>query len=671
MKRIAKITGISITLLILQLQVKSQGFMHAEGKYIVDKDGAPFISRSMGIGGWMLQEGYHMKTAGLADTQHEIEEKLVELTSDEFKDIFYESWLTNHFTKRDIDSLKAWGFNSIRPALHYKWFTPPVEEEPVQGEITWCQKGFELLDSLIKWCTEKEMYLFLDLHAAPGSQGYNASISDYDPEKPSLWESEYNKRKTAMLWKKIAERCKHEPWVGGYDLINETNWTFEGNFDEENGKNGCSDSKNTPLRNLLEEITDSIRIVDKNHMIIIEGNCWANNFAGLTPPWDENLVYSFHKYWNPNTTNAIQEFLDLRETFNVPIWLGETGENSNTWFTNCIQLMESHQIGWSWWTLKQLNDIDDPFIIPSNTGYEKVLKYWGDEGNKPTTKEVEEAFLQLAEDSKTENCIVHKDVIDAMFRQTKTDDTKPFKTHNLPGVIYATDYDMGKVNHAWYDVDYTNTDFNTTTNQGGLYRNDGVDIERCEDETTNGFNVGWIESGEWLQYTFDVRNSGNYHISVRAASKSGEGQVSLEFNDNWTEEITFVPATGGWQQWVTIDAGTAYLQKGRNTLVIKAEAGGFNLNYIQAWQTTNIHEEKKTTQLKLIQNGSQIKVRLPEEFDISLQAEVYDISGRAYNLPFSREGKYLVFSSETLGKGIYYLRVQSDFLGTAKFYNSN
>mgnify|MGYP006289927645 FL=1 len=474
----------------LPKSLKAQGFMHAEGKKIVDQKGAPFIIRSMGIGSWMLMEGYHMKTSGIADTQNEFEEKLTKLTSKSFKDTFYRSWLSNHFNEKDLIALKELGFNSIRPAVHYKWFTPPIEQEPDTEKITWRKKGFNLLDSLIEWCSTNEMYLFLDLHGAPGGQGYNASINDYDPNKPSLWESEHNKRKTAALWKKIAQRCVQEPWIGGYDLINETNWTFEGNFEQQNGKNGCHDQNNLPLRNLLEEITDSIRKVDKNHMIIIEGNCWANNFKGLTPPWDSNMVYSFHKYWNPNTVEAIKPYLNMRDKYNIPLWLGETGENSNTWFTQCIQLMESNQIGWSWWTHKQLNDIDDPYIIPTNNGYEKVLAYWKGEGDKPTARETQKAFLKLAEDAKIKNCIFHKDVIDAMFRQTKTSQTIPFKNHFFPGIVYCSDYDMGKIHHAYYDTDYTNTDFNTTTNHGGEYRNDGVDIEKCHDLPSNGFNLG-------------------------------------------------------------------------------------------------------------------------------------------------------------------------------------
>jgi endoglucanase len=77
--------------------------------------------------------------------------------------------------------MKAWGFNSVRPAMHYKWFTLPIEEEPVAGENTWLDKGFQLMDSLVVWASDNEMYVIFDMHGAPGGQGANKEISDYDP----------------------------------------------------------------------------------------------------------------------------------------------------------------------------------------------------------------------------------------------------------------------------------------------------------------------------------------------------------------------------------------------------------------------------------------------------------------------------------------------------------
>ena len=63
---------------------------------------------------------------------------------------------------------------------------------------------------------------------------------------------------------------------------------------------------------------------------------------------------------------SIAHILNIRDTYKVPVWLGETGENSNTWFTQAIALFEKHNIGWAWWPLKKLG-FNNPLQIKSNT----------------------------------------------------------------------------------------------------------------------------------------------------------------------------------------------------------------------------------------------------------------------------------------------------------------
>ena len=200
----------------------SQG-LTTEGKKIVDAEGNEVILRGMSLGSWMLIEGYMMQSSNVADTQHEFRNRLIDLMGEEKTDEFFDAWLDNHVTKADIDSLAIWGFNSVRLPMHYNLFTLPIEDEPVEGENTWLEKGFVMVDSLLDWCEVNNIYLILDLHAAPGGQGYNAAICDYDPSKPSLWQSQENKDKTVALWAKLAERYKDEKWIDEYDLINEVN----------------------------------------------------------------------------------------------------------------------------------------------------------------------------------------------------------------------------------------------------------------------------------------------------------------------------------------------------------------------------------------------------------------------------------------------------------------
>jgi endoglucanase len=382
------------------LYLNGQGFLKAKGKEIVNGNGENVLLRGIGLGGWMLQEPYMLQLSEVAGTQTEIRSKIAELIGKENCDVFYNDYLNNMITERDIDSLKAWGFNSIRLPMHYNLFTLPVDKEPIAGQNTWLQKGFDLTDNLLSWCKKNKIYLILDLHAAPGGQGNDRPIADVDTLKPNLWQSEANMQKTIALWRKLAERYSSEEWIGGYDLINETNYKMEGN---------------EPLKKLFMSITSEIRKVDRNHIIFIEGNQFANDYTGLTPPWDDNMAYSFHKYWNPTTLETIQKYIDLRNKFNVPIWMGESGENTNEWFKSAVKLFESNNIGWSWWTIKKIGSESSLMTIAEPEGYQKIISYWKGKGPKPTAEEARTTFMELAENVKIEKCKINYDVLRALF----------------------------------------------------------------------------------------------------------------------------------------------------------------------------------------------------------------------------------------------------------------
>jgi Endoglucanase len=378
----------------------SQGFLKADGKQIVNEKGENVLLRGIGLGGWMLQEPYMFQLSEVAGTQTEIKSKISELIGQKNCDEFYTLFMNNMISEKDIDALKKWGFNSIRLPMHYNLFTLPVDKEPVKDQNSWVETGFKLTDNLLSWCRKNKIYLILDLHTTPGGQGNDRPIADIDTLKPRLWESEANQKKTIALWKKLAERYKDEEWIGGYDLINETNYKLDGN---------------EPLKKLFSEITQEIRIVDKKHIIFIEGNQFANDYTGLTPPWDNNMAYSFHKYWNPTTVETIQKYLDLREKYNVPLWMGESGENNNEWFKAAVNLFESNNIGWSWWTIKKIDSESSLMTISKPAGYQKIIDYWAGKGPKPSVQEARATFMELAENVKYENCKINNDVLEALF----------------------------------------------------------------------------------------------------------------------------------------------------------------------------------------------------------------------------------------------------------------
>ncbi|WP_207492480.1 cellulase family glycosylhydrolase [Aridibaculum aurantiacum] len=577
-----------ITATVIAVQLNGQS-LRVKDTAIVNASGQPVVLRGMGLGGWMLQEPYMLQLGGIAANQQQIRNRIEAVAGETATKTFYNAWLQNHCTKADIDSMAAWGFNSVRLPMHYNLYTLPVEEEPVAGENTWLEQGFQMTDSLLAWCKANRMYLILDLHAAPGGQGNDIAISDRDTLKPSLWQSDLNKQKTVALWKKLAARYAHEEWIGGYDLINEPNWGFENATD----KNGCAEQTNAPLRELYLDITKAIRAVDKNHIIFIEGNCWGNNYKGILPLWDDQTVVSFHKYWNYTTDESIKDFLDIRKQYNVPVWMGETGENSNTWFTNAVALFERHNIGWNMWPLKKFG-MNNPVQVMPNKGYQEIIDYWRSKGSKPTKEEATAALEQLAEDIKIRNNKINKDVIDAMLRQVRTKENSPFKSHVLNGslVVYATDFDLGRNGFAYSDKDtgnyWVSTNERTSWNHGGLYRNDGVDITTCSDTLTNGYCVSWIEDGEWMQYTLKNVHAGVYTLQVRAAAKNKAGQMQILVNGLAAGSIAITGKTG----WHTSSISNINLPKGTIQLRLLATQGGYDLNYIKLIRNRNSAKAK-------------------------------------------------------------------------------
>lgn len=556
----------------------SQGFLKRDGKRIVNAQGREVLLRGMGLGGWMLQEPYMLQLSGAASRQGDIRRKIQAAIGAERTAAFYDAWLANHCTKGDIDSLKAWGFNSVRLPMHYNLFTPPVEEEPVAGSNSWIEKGFVLTDSLLSWCRQNGLYLILDLHAAPGGQGKDAAISDYDNQKPSLWESRANQEKTIALWKRLAERYARDPWIGGYDLINETNWGFTDTAD----KNGCNEKLNVPLRQLLVEITEAIRSVDKNHIIFIEANCWANNYSGIFPLWDDNMVVSFHKYWNYNDQQSLQNMLKIREEQGVPLWMGESGENSNLWFRDAISLLERNNIGWAWWPLKKLG-VNNPLQVKLDSMYLQLVRYWRGEGTQPDAENAFAGLMQHARNTHVRHTIFHKDVVDAMIRQVRSDETIPFTRHTIQPntLVFATDYDLGRNGFAYFDKDtatyWVSSGTRTEWNRGRVYRNDGVDIERITDTRSNGFGVTATEAGEWLKYTIEVPQAGTYDIVLRTRARDSSGSLGLSINQQYGRGAVVMQSTG----WQNTTVRNVSLNRGTNMIRVVIDKGGFDLNYLR------------------------------------------------------------------------------------------
>jgi aryl-phospho-beta-D-glucosidase BglC (GH1 family) len=167
-----------------------------------------------------------------------------------------------------------------------------------------------------------------------------------------------------QVWRRIAQRYRGEPAVLGYELLNEPIGTF-------------LDWKkyNASLEPLYKRATAAIREVDPDHVIILGGAQWNTEFSVFGPPFAPNLVYAFHKYWSEVTEASLKPFLDFRAKHDVPIWLGESGENDDQWIASMVRLAESNGIGWAFWPYKKMDATSSVVSFARPAGWDRVVVF--------------------------------------------------------------------------------------------------------------------------------------------------------------------------------------------------------------------------------------------------------------------------------------------------------
>jgi hypothetical protein len=166
----------------------------------------------------------------------------------------------------------------------------------------------------------------------------------------------------------------------------------------------------------------------------------------------------------------------------------------------------------------------------------------------------------------------------------------------IPGKVEAEEYDIG-CNDAYHDSD--------AINSGGQFREDGADIEPCSE---GGFNIGWINAGEWTEYTLRIETAGTFSIMARVASEQNRGSFVVSLNGNEWNSDTFrvsLSHSSGWQNWQNIVVNGLELAEGEHTMRITMTSDGFNLNHLEFLEG-EVYAPKQPTNLTAVTSGSSI-----------------------------------------------------------------
>jgi len=377
-------------------------FVTTRGREFVGADGKPIYLKGINLGNWLLPEGYMFKFKS-ASSPRLIGVVLNQLIGEDASRRFWKTYRDNYVTAEDIRFIKRAGFNSVRVPFNYRLLVAEGDPRRLEGP------GYELLDRVVGWCKREGLLVVLDMHAAPGGQ--TGDNIDDSFGYPFLYESAESQDLTVRIWQKLAARYADEPAVLGYDLLNEPVAHY---FD--------AARFNPKLEPLYRRVVSGIRAVDRNHVIFLGGAQWDTNFKVFGPPFDPRLAYTFHKYWMEVKQEAVQEYVDFSAKYDVPVWMGESGENTDEWIASFRQLLERNRVGWCFWPYKKLDatscvaNVNKPadwdavvaFADHPRTTFEDVRK------NRPPRDKVERALAAYLESVKFGNCKINEGYLKAL-----------------------------------------------------------------------------------------------------------------------------------------------------------------------------------------------------------------------------------------------------------------
>ena len=389
-----------------KIPAKQEKFITISGQDLISPDGKKFFIQGINLGNWLNPEGY-MFGFSKANSARLIDDAFKEMVSPDFTNHFWKLFKDNYITKKDIQYIKSTGMNTIRLPFHYKLFT----DEDYMG-LTANQDGFARIDSVVNWCRDAGLYVILDMHDAPGGQTGDNIDDSYG--YPWLMVSEKSQDLFVDIWKRIAERYRNEPVILGYDLLNEPIATY---FKDD------YDVLNPQLEVLYKKAVAAIRESDKNHIVLLGGAQWDSNFKVFTDSkFDDKLMYTCHRYWCDTLQANIQDFVDFRDSVNLPMYMGETGENTDQWIGAWTRLMNRNNIGWTYWPYKKMLrsscmrtiappenwDLIVEFTQAPRSSYSEIRKA------RPNQELAKKAMLQLIENMKFENTQTNDGYIKAM-----------------------------------------------------------------------------------------------------------------------------------------------------------------------------------------------------------------------------------------------------------------
>lgn len=351
-----------------------EAFLKVIGNHIQNQSGQVVTLHGVGLGGWMNMENF---ITGFPANENAFRQVVYRALGEDKADFLFDRYLEYFFTEEDGRFIHSLGLNLVRLPFNYRHFEDDMNPAVIR------EAGLKHLDRVIKICADHEIYTILDLHAAAGYQNQDWH-SDNPSQQAFFWQHKHFQDRAVWLWEIIAERYKDNPWVAGYDPLNEP-----------------SDPSGVLLDSFYQRVVAAIRAIDPDHIIFLEGNCYSRDFSMFGPPLP-NVVYTTHDYAAPGFIHGGSypgftrgEYFDkaiLRNKLiktcqymlenQTPIWVGEfgpvyTGIPENDAMRYKVledQLSFYEELGASWclWTYKDLGLQGLVSLVPDSKWIQKI-----------------------------------------------------------------------------------------------------------------------------------------------------------------------------------------------------------------------------------------------------------------------------------------------------------
>lgn len=239
------------------------------GSDFIDGDGNAIRLRGPNIGGWLLMENF---ITGFAGNESLMRAEVRKAIGDDAADHFFERLLTAFFNEADARFLGENGFNSIRVNINYRHLESDAKPFHV------IEEGFRHLDRAIEQAGAHGIYTMIDLHALPGFQN-----QDWHGDNPThvdfFWDHPHFQDRVIHLWEAIADRYRNNPWVSGYNVMNEP-----------------ADPQGARVMPFYRRAVKAIQAVDPDHLIFLDGNTYTTDHSIFDPEPLPGVVYALHDY---------------------------------------------------------------------------------------------------------------------------------------------------------------------------------------------------------------------------------------------------------------------------------------------------------------------------------------------------------------------------------------